>query len=103
MMLSLSGAANHSDNEDVDRRKFEMSKNEFFDEKICQFCCKSFDDGNVCVHKDGEYVCPKCDDIKFKSFTVRNNHYLNQVCVTSVKLYSILIQCNFTYCVIMVS
>ncbi len=42
--LSLCGESNHSEIEDSDRRIFELSKVEFSEEKICEFCCQSFGD-----------------------------------------------------------
>jgi len=42
MFLSLNGEPQHSENEDPERRIFEMSKSDFVDEHICEFCCKAF-------------------------------------------------------------
>ena len=44
MVLSLSGDPHHFDNQDPKRIFFEMTKQEFSDENICEFCCKKFDD-----------------------------------------------------------
>ena len=42
MVLSLNGEPQHSENEDPERRIFEMTKSDFVDENICEFCCKVF-------------------------------------------------------------
>jgi hypothetical protein len=42
MVLSLNGEPQHSENEDPERRIFEMSKSDFAEENICEFCCKGF-------------------------------------------------------------
>ena len=78
--------------DDYNRIKFELTKNEFTEESICEFCCSKFNsDDELSSHQkscpgsisnENCYKCPECG-LETKSFNARNSHFLLQHSVHS--------------------
>ncbi len=71
----------YSSHEDPDRVMFELTKSEYRDEDICEYCCESFQSEELLnqhqvVHTEATYICPTCKAIEFKTLSARNNHFL---------------------------
>ena len=70
----------HEDKEDPNRVIFELTKAEFQEECICEYCCKRFSkEDDLIQHQkvvsETVYKCPLCS-IESKSFHGRNLHFL---------------------------
>ena len=75
------GRRSTHDGDDRNRFLFELSKNEFIQESLCEFCCEKFiDDHALQRHhatvKECLYKCPVCSQVEFKTFQSRNLHFL---------------------------
>lgn len=81
LRVQKSGSACHVDGEDPQRRIFELTKQEFALEHFCEYCCQYLEeDSKLNKHLDGHledrlYTCLGCDEV-FKTFQVRNSHFL---------------------------
>lgn len=84
MLIMAKGSSCHEDNEDPNRVIFEMTKSEFLEEFICEFCCQRFEsDESLASHHRQEdetmFKCPLCKS-KCKTFHARNLHFLMSHC-----------------------
>ena len=82
LKITTKGQKSIHDYDDENRIRFELTKNEFTEECICEFCCVKFqnDDELNQHHKllnETLYQCPQCG-IETKSFQARNSHFLSQ-------------------------
>jgi hypothetical protein len=72
----------HQLTDDPNRTMFELTKTEFQEECICEFCCQKFnsDDSLNQHHKimnETVFKCPKCS-VQVKNFQARNLHFLTR-------------------------
>lgn len=84
ILIMAKGSSCHEENEDPNRIIFELTKSEFLEEFICEFCCQRFDsDEGLSSHHRQEdetmFKCPLCKS-KSKTFHARNLHFLTSHC-----------------------
>ena len=73
-------SANHGV-KDPSRVTFELTKGEFTEECICEFCCEKFNSDELLsqhhkIMNEAVYKCPLCSN-ESKTFQARNSHFLN--------------------------
>ena len=82
MVVTSKGVVSDHAELDPNRVLFELNKDEFALEGICEFCCQRFETDDLLhehleTSKENRHKCPLCD-FESKTFLTRNRHFLSR-------------------------
>ena len=80
LIVTTRGTVSSHTNDDANRVLFELTKSEFQEESICEFCCDRFDNEDLLNQhlnslQECMYKCPLCS-LESRTFQARNSHFL---------------------------